>query len=174
MSWRSRLRHVSPLLWRLRFGTFSKITYRGLCFLTIRIAYLKRSPSLGQEKPFCSPALEKGWQGKPAHRMSCSGISDKGTFLMSPSGVSPKFFSYNSLSCLSCSLAKTHSCPSSRRARWNDPLTVRYRVLVVLCIGMSALRRTNRELFCCDTSSFQTLAPCQGKPEPARCVVRAK
>ena len=42
---------------------------------------------------FDTPAMLKGWHGKPAQRMSCAGMSATAMPWMSPCGRSPKFAS---------------------------------------------------------------------------------
>jgi len=62
----------------------------------------KRLPCFTSSKPwrrprlsfFETPAMLKGWQGKPAQRMSCAGMSATATVWMSPCGFSPKFSAY--------------------------------------------------------------------------------
>lgn len=90
------------------------------------LAILKNKVPLVSSNPFLSPAMEKGWQGNPAHNMSKSGISSSFASLISPlkylyspdlfflnnsGSISLKFSSYVTLAFLSHSLAKTHFAP---------------------------------------------------------------
>ena len=65
------------------------------------------SPMLGI-RPCWSPALENGWHGNPAQRISCRGIEDGSMSRMSPCTFMPKFNEYRSRSDSSSSQANTH------------------------------------------------------------------
>jgi hypothetical protein len=55
-----------------------------------------------------TPAIENGWQGKPATRISKSGMEAASICWMSPAGFSPKFASYVICANVSHSDEKTH------------------------------------------------------------------
>ena len=65
--------NVLPLSWYNNWETFSKI--KALGFLLFKIfAISKNKVPLVSLKPFCFPAIENAWHGKPAHKISKSGI----------------------------------------------------------------------------------------------------
>ena len=75
--------NVRPLSCFNRCLTFSRIKAFGFLFSKIFTISKNRVP-LASSKPFLKPAWEKGWHGKPAHKISKSGISEGSTSVMSP------------------------------------------------------------------------------------------
>ena len=100
---------VLPLLWFSNPFTFSsKKDWGRLCFRILRMS--KNAVPLVSENPFLFPAIEKGWQGKPASKTSWSGISFSDTFEISPwINSSPKLVWYVFTANLFHSLVNTHS-----------------------------------------------------------------
>ena len=73
---------VLPLSWDFKFLTFSKKRIGGFFVSTIFKIQSNKLPCSRSSKPcylpseffLDTPAREKGWQGKPAHKISCEGI----------------------------------------------------------------------------------------------------
>jgi len=81
-------------------------------------------PVLAAEAEFLGDApMLKGWQGKPAQRMSNFGMSATVTSWMSPWGVSPKLAAEVIWECLSQSQEKTQRQPARSKAFGNPPYT---------------------------------------------------
>lgn len=78
---------VLPPSWPLRFLTFSMTNAAGRWKSRISATEKKRLPCFTSSKPclrprlsfFDTPAMLKGWQGKPPQRMSCAGMSATAT-----------------------------------------------------------------------------------------------
>ena len=93
---------IVPRSCRSRCFTFSRRIALGRLAAMISLILKKRVPCVGSLNPcalprlffFETPAIEKGWQGKPATRMSWSGMSAILTLRMSPSGTSPYHAQY--------------------------------------------------------------------------------
>ena len=123
---------VFPLSWLLRFFTFSRSNTGGRFASTMSVIVKKRLPCFSSSKPWArfndcfldTPAIENGWQGNPASRMSCFGIFCVSTLRISPanSWSISKFDSYVFLAKLSISLVKTHLPPIDSKPFLKPPI----------------------------------------------------
>ena len=72
-----------PLLWFLNAFTFSEnITWGWWCFTVLAMS--KNKVPLESSNPFFNPALENGWQGNPANKISKFGISFSSILVIQP------------------------------------------------------------------------------------------
>ena len=83
--------NVFPLSWCNKCFTFSRKTTFGFFVFAISNTLKNKVPRVSKN-PFCFPEIENGWQGKPAHKTSWSGIDNGSTKVISPT----KFFSNRS------------------------------------------------------------------------------
>ena len=65
--------YVLPLSCDFKFLTFSKTIISGVCSCRISTIF-QNTFDLSSSNPFFSPAILKGWQGNPPHKILCCGI----------------------------------------------------------------------------------------------------